>query len=47
MILVYGGESDWVDKAGAMKISDRFPNHIRFLNIENIGHNIPFDMKTC
>jgi pimeloyl-ACP methyl ester carboxylesterase len=44
IVLIYGGEADWVDKTGAKRISERFPDHIRFINIENCGHNIPFDI---
>lgn len=31
IILVYGGEEDWVDKGGAKKISQRFPQSIRYV----------------
>lgn len=36
-----------MDKTGAKRISERFPEHIRFINIENCGHNIPFDIAIC
>jgi len=29
--MAYGGIHDWVDKTGALKISQRFPNKISML----------------
>lgn len=45
--MVYGGTADWVDKTGAKRISERFPERLYFLDVENCGHNIPFDMLLC
>jgi hypothetical protein len=33
MLLVFGGEEDWVDKNGAKKISARFPEKIKYANV--------------
>jgi len=45
--IVYGGETDWVDKLGARKISMRFPNKITFMTLPVCGHNIPFHIREC
>lgn len=45
--IVYGGETDWVDKLGARKISMRFPNKITFMTLSVCGHNIPFHIREC
>lgn len=33
ILLIFGGEEDWVDKMGAKKIAGRFPNKIKYVNI--------------
>jgi hypothetical protein len=47
IVMVYGGEADWVDKTGARRISQRFPERLKYIDIQNCGHNIPFDIVLC
>lgn len=47
IVFIYGGEEDWVDKSGAIKLSERFPRRIIYKNYEGLGHNIPFHPAVC
>jgi pimeloyl-ACP methyl ester carboxylesterase len=47
ILLVYGGENDWVDRTGAQKMAKRFPAMVSLVDIPGITHNIALHTVQC
>lgn len=47
IVLVFGGELDWVDRTGAKRLSERFPQKIKIVEIPGITHNIGLHTVQC
>ena len=45
--LVYGGESDWVDKKGGVRLGKKYPERVEVKILEKCSHNIPFHTSEC
>lgn len=47
MVMVFGGNLDWVDRKGPQKVAARFPDMITLVEIPGITHNIAFHTTQC
>lgn len=45
--MVFGGDEDWTDKTGSIRVAVKFPEKIRKIDILVCGHNIPFHYSEC
>lgn len=41
VVIVYGGEEDWVDKQGANHLAKLYPRRVQVVESEG-GHSLPF-----